>query len=63
MKKVLFILTLILSLGLLSACDSSENIFSNVDSPQSIATEDEIHPSQSPDAVADSENVNFNPII
>lgn len=61
MKKIttlLLILSTLLSLGVMTACDSSKNFFSNVDTPKKIATEDEVNPTQNPDAVADSENVN-----
>lgn len=61
MKKIkIFILTLsiLLSFGVMTACDNSKNIFAKVDTPKSIATEDEINPTQRPGAVADSENVN-----
>lgn len=60
MKKTTFLIifTLIVSLGIMTACDNSKNIFSSVDSPKSIATEDEVHPSQSPDSVEDCDNVN-----
>lgn len=52
------ILSIILSSVVMTACDNSKSIFSNVDAPKKIATEDEVHPSQSPSAVADSQNVN-----
>lgn len=61
MKKIttlLLILSLTVSSGVMTACDKSGKIFSNIDAPKSIATKDEIKPTQNPDAVADSENVN-----
>lgn len=61
MKKItilLLILSMILSLSVMTACDNSKNFFSNIDTPKSIATEDEVNPTQNPDAVEDSENVN-----
>lgn len=42
----------------MTACDSPKKIFSNVDTPKSIVTEDEVSPTQSADAVTDSKNVN-----
>lgn len=42
----------------MTACDSPKKLLSNVDTPKSISTDDEINPTQSPDAVTDSENVN-----
>lgn len=61
MKKVISALVLsliILSAYTMTACNDSKSMFSSVESPKNIATQDEIHPSQSPDAVKDSENVN-----
>lgn len=61
MKKVISALVLsliILSAYTMTACNDSKSMFSSVDTPKNIATQDEIHPSQSPDAVKDSENVN-----
>lgn len=61
MKKLFSVLALsliILSACTMTACNDSDSVFSNVDTPKSIATQDEVHPSQSPNAVKDSENVN-----
>lgn len=61
MKKIVSILIVIsamLSAVSMSACDSSSKLFSKVDTPKSIATEDEINPTQRPGAVMDSKNVN-----
>lgn len=61
MKKIttlLLILSLSASLGIMTACDKPGKIFSNIDAPKSIATEDEVRPTQSGGAVTDSDNVN-----
>lgn len=61
MKKLFSVLALsliILSACTMTACNDSDSVFSNVDTPKSIATQDEVHPSQSPNAVKYSENVN-----
>ncbi|HBM98153.1 MAG TPA: hypothetical protein DD413_01875 [Ruminococcus sp.] len=57
-KIFLSVILILLPLGIMTACDSPKKIFSNVDTPKSIATEDEVNPTQSADAVADSKNVN-----
>lgn len=61
MKIIKIFLSGVLILSLLSimtACDSSKKLLTNVDIPKNISTEDEINPTQSADAVSDSKNVN-----
>lgn len=57
-KIFLSVILILLPLGIMTACDSPKKIFSNVDTPKSIATEDEVSPTQSAGAVTDSKNVN-----
>ena len=57
-KIFLSVILILLPLGIMTACDSPKKIFSNVGTPKSIATEDEVSPTQSADAVTDSKNVN-----
>lgn len=61
MKRIVSILiaiSAIMSAVSMTACENSSKMFSRVDTPKSIATEDEINPTQRADAVTDSENVN-----
>lgn len=58
MLKKIISFSVILTMFFMTACTSSKDSINNVAKPGSIATGDEVHPTQAPTSVEESDNVN-----
>ncbi len=56
-KKIIPVFIICITI-FLTACSSGEGGLTNVEKPEGLSTSDEVHPTQSPDAVEESENIN-----